>query len=133
MGRLILEALESSGDEPSLVGGGDGSGRDLEDSPGPGPPASFLRHRGRGPRSHPRLISPESLRLLRYGCWGQCRLRNCRQVQRMGIGSPGSVWVLHIWSAESDPGTIARTTPGTYHVCSLGVLQGQNRLSAGHG
>ena len=35
MGHLILEAGESWGDEPSLAGGGDGSGRDLEDSPGP--------------------------------------------------------------------------------------------------
>ena len=34
MGRLILEAGESWGDEPSSAGGGDGSGRDLEDSPG---------------------------------------------------------------------------------------------------
>ena len=35
MGRLILEAGESWGDEPSSAGGGDGSGRDLEDSPWP--------------------------------------------------------------------------------------------------
>ena len=40
MGRLILEAGESWGDEPSSAGGGgggggDGSGRDLEDSPRP--------------------------------------------------------------------------------------------------
>ena len=35
MGRLILEVGESWGDEPSSVGGGDGSGRDLEDSLGP--------------------------------------------------------------------------------------------------
>ena len=35
MGRLILEIDESWGDEPSSAGGGDGSGRDLEDSPGP--------------------------------------------------------------------------------------------------
>ena len=47
----------------------------------------------------------------------------CRQVRRMGTGSPGSVWVLHLWRAESDPGPIARTTPGTDHVCSLRVLQ----------
>ena len=33
MGRLILEAGDNGGDEPSS-GGGDGSGRDLEDSPG---------------------------------------------------------------------------------------------------
>ena len=33
-GRLILEAGESWGNEPSSVRGGDGSGRDLEDSPG---------------------------------------------------------------------------------------------------
>ena len=35
MGHLILEAGDSWGDEPSSAGGGDGSGRDLEDSPGP--------------------------------------------------------------------------------------------------
>ena len=35
MGRLILEAGDNGGDEPSSAGGGDGSGRDLEDSPGP--------------------------------------------------------------------------------------------------
>ena len=35
MGCLILEAGESWGVEPSLAGGGNGSGRDLEDSPGP--------------------------------------------------------------------------------------------------
>ena len=35
MGRLILEAGDNEGDEPSLAGGGDGSSRDLEDSPGP--------------------------------------------------------------------------------------------------
>ena len=34
MGRLILKAGDSWGDEPSSAGGGDGSGRDLEDSPG---------------------------------------------------------------------------------------------------
>ena len=34
MGRLILEADDNGGDEPSSVGGGDGSGLDLEDSPG---------------------------------------------------------------------------------------------------
>ena len=34
-GSLILEAGDSYGDEPSSAGGGDGSGRDLEDSPGP--------------------------------------------------------------------------------------------------
>ena len=47
------------------------------------------------------------------GCWGQCRLRNCRKIWRMGAGSPGSVWVLQLWSAESDPRPIARTTQGT--------------------
>ena len=51
----------------------------------------------------------------------------------MGTSSPGTVWVVHLRSAESDPGPIARTTPGTDHVCTLGVIQGQNRLSAGHG
>ena len=35
MGRLILEAGDNWGDEPSSAGGGDGSGRDLEDSPEP--------------------------------------------------------------------------------------------------
>ena len=50
----------------------------------------------------------------------------------MGTGSPGSVWVLHLLSAEPDPGSILRTTPGADHVRSLGVPQGQNRLSAGH-
>ena len=35
MGRLILEDGESWGDEPSSAGGGDGSDRDLEDSPEP--------------------------------------------------------------------------------------------------
>ena len=35
MGRLILKAGDNWGDEPSSVGGGDGSGRDLEDSPRP--------------------------------------------------------------------------------------------------
>ena len=35
MGRLILEAGESWGDEPSSAEGGDGSGRDLETPPGP--------------------------------------------------------------------------------------------------
>ena len=34
-GRLILEAGDSWGDEPPSVGGGDGSGRDLEESLGP--------------------------------------------------------------------------------------------------
>ena len=34
-GRLILEAGDNGGDKPSSVGGGDGTGRDLEDSPGP--------------------------------------------------------------------------------------------------
>ena len=51
----------------------------------------------------------------------------------MGTGSPGSVWVLHLLSAEPDLGFIVRTTPGADHVRSLGVPQGQNRLSAGHG
>ena len=51
----------------------------------------------------------------------------------MGTGSPENVWVLHLRSAESDPGPIARTTPGTDHVYSLGVLQGQNRLSVEYG
>ena len=32
MGLLILEAGDNRGDEPSSAGGGDGSGRDLEDS-----------------------------------------------------------------------------------------------------
>ena len=34
MGRLILEADDNGGDEPSSTGGGDGLGRDLEDSSG---------------------------------------------------------------------------------------------------
>ena len=46
----------------------------------------------------------------------------------MVTGSPGSVWVLHLRSAESDPGPIVRTTPGTDHICGLRILQGQNRL-----
>ena len=46
----------------------------------------------------------------------------------MGTGSPGSVWVLHLLSVEPDPGSIARTTSGADHVCSLEILQGQNRL-----
>ena len=37
----------------------------------------------------------------------------------MDKGSPGSVWVLHLRSAESDPGSVARTTPGTDHVDEL--------------
>ena len=35
MGRLILEVGDNWGDEPSSATGGDGSGRDLEDSPEP--------------------------------------------------------------------------------------------------
>ena len=46
----------------------------------------------------------------------------------MDTGSPGSLWVLHLRSAESDPGPIARTTLGTDHICGLRILQGQNRL-----
>ena len=34
-GRLIFEAGDSWGDELSSAGGGDGSGRDVEDSPRP--------------------------------------------------------------------------------------------------
>ena len=49
----------------------------------------------------------------------------------MDTCSPESLWVLHLRSAESDPGPIARTTPGTDHICGLRILQGQNRL--GHG
>ena len=50
-----------------------------------------------------------------------------------GTGSPGSVWVLQLRSAGSDPGPIERTTPGADHLCGLCVLQGQSRLSARHG
>ena len=66
---------------------------------------------------------------------GQCRLCICRYVRRMGICSPGSARILHLWVTESNPGPIARTTTGTDHVCGLGVLRGQNRAqcSAGHG
>ena len=35
IGRLILEASDNRGDELSSSRGGDGSGLDLEDSPGP--------------------------------------------------------------------------------------------------
>ena len=35
IGRLILEGSDSWGDELSSARGGDGSGLDLEDSPGP--------------------------------------------------------------------------------------------------
>ena len=35
IGRLILEASDNWDGELSSAGGGDGSGRDLEDSPGP--------------------------------------------------------------------------------------------------
>ena len=45
----------------------------------------------------------------------------------MGTDNPGSVWILHLWSAESNPRPIAGTTPGTDHVCGLGALQGQAR------
>ena len=38
-GRLILEAGDRWGDELSSVGEGDGSGREIEDSPGPDVPA----------------------------------------------------------------------------------------------
>ena len=62
-----------------------------------------------------------------HGCWGQCRLYNYRDVRRMAIGSQGSVWILHLWSAESNHGLIERTTPGSDHVCGLGVLQGQGK------
>ena len=41
MGRLILEAGDNGGDEPSSAGGGDGSGRDLEDFFGPDVRASL--------------------------------------------------------------------------------------------
>ena len=50
----------------------------------------------------------------------------------MGTGSPGSVWVVHLQSAESDPGPIARTTPGTDYICGRRILQGQNRLRHGY-
>ena len=46
----------------------------------------------------------------------------------MDTGSHGILWVLHLRSAESDLGPIARTTPGTDHICGLRILQGQNRL-----
>ena len=42
----------------------------------------------------------------------------------MGTGSPGSVSVLHLLSAEPDPRSIVRTTPGADHVCSQRVYRG---------
>ena len=54
-----------------------------------------MRHWGRGPGSHPSLISPEPLRLLWNYNWGL---------------------LLLLWSAKSNLGPEAGTTLGTYHV-----------------
>ena len=51
IGRLILEAGDNWGDELSSARGGDGSGLDLEDSPGPDARARLgggARRRGLG-------------------------------------------------------------------------------------
>ena len=68
-----------------------------------GPPGSPLRHWGRGPGSHPGLIPPEPLRLLRDG------LEDC-----------GWNWglLLLLWSAKPDSGPQVGPTSGTYHICS---------------
>ena len=62
-----------------------------------GPSRIVSKALGKGPGSHPSLISPEHLRLLWDYSWG--------------------LLLLH-WSAKSNPGPEAGTTPGTYHICS---------------
>ena len=98
-----------------------------------GPSYNVSKVLGRGSGSHPHLIPPESLRVLRDESWGHYRLLNCRQVRRMGTGNPSSVWALHLLSVESYPWPIVRTTPGTDHVCSQRVYRGRAGLTSRSG
>ena len=67
---------------------------------------------GRGPGSHPSMIPPEPLRLLKD--W----LRDCDW--KWGL-------LLLLWSAKPDSGPQAGPTPSEDHVCSQKMTQGQGR------
>ena len=51
----------------------------------------------------------------------------------MGICSPGSACIFHLWGAEPNPGPVVITTTGKDHVYGLVVLQGQSRAQVNAG